>query len=420
LIDDYHERLVAKARQRFLESGDISQPEVRHTVVESWRRSKSFGVDVDRLDPPLHPDIDLDSKLMRAARPILSRLECVLAGTRVSVLLTDAQGWVLSRAGENALNKHLDEIKLAPGFSYAEEYVGTNGIGTALQTRQPYHVFGSEHFAKRLQTMSCAGAPIRNPLSRRLAGLLDLTCWSADATPLMAALVQEAASSIEERILDDSSERERAMLTEFLAACRHSGKAILTVSDAVTISNARAQGLLDANDHAIVREVSERLLARGREQTGQVLLSRGELATVRCRPVECGSYTAGAVVEISLAPAAGRRRSPPATIPPSLSLRLAGSNAGFQSACRELDTCCRGGDVGAGRRRAGSGQARRGRSAAPTLPPNRTSERDRCANLVGRSCETVGLGRWSNRLHCGVAPRRPTRAGDRRVGCPRA
>ena len=67
------------------------------TVVESWRRSKSFGVDVDRLDPPLHPDIDLDSKLMRAAGPILSRLECVLAGTRVSVLLTDAQGRVLSR-----------------------------------------------------------------------------------------------------------------------------------------------------------------------------------------------------------------------------------------------------------------------------------------------------------------------------------
>src|SRR5690348_17825776 len=41
----------------------------------------------------------------------------------------------------------------------------------------------------------------------------------------MAALVQEAASGIEERILEDSSERERALLTEFLAACRHSGKA---------------------------------------------------------------------------------------------------------------------------------------------------------------------------------------------------
>jgi transcriptional regulator of acetoin/glycerol metabolism len=342
LVDHDPERLVAKARQRFLESGDISQPEVRHAVVESWQRSRSFGVDVDRLDPPLHPDIDLDSKLMRAARPILTRLERVLTGTRVSVLLTDAQGRVLARlAGENALNKHLDAIKLAPGFSYAEEHVGTNGIGTALQTRQPYHVFGSEHFAERLQTMSCAGAPIRNPLSRRLVGLLDLTCWSADATPLMAALVQEAASHIEQRLLDDGSERERAMLTEFLAACRHSGKAILTVSDAVTISNPRAQGLLDANDHGIVREVSERLLARGREQTGQVLLSQGELAIVRCRPVECASGTAGAVVEITLAPVAGRRRSPPATTGPVL--RLAGSNVGFQNACRELDACCRGG-----------------------------------------------------------------------------
>jgi hypothetical protein len=32
----------------------------------------------------------------------------------MSVLLTDAQGRVLARvAGENALNKHLDEIRLA-------------------------------------------------------------------------------------------------------------------------------------------------------------------------------------------------------------------------------------------------------------------------------------------------------------------
>jgi hypothetical protein len=69
LIDDYHERLVATARERFLESGDISQPEVRHTVVESWRRSKSFGVDVDRLDPPLHPDIDLDSNAVARRAP---------------------------------------------------------------------------------------------------------------------------------------------------------------------------------------------------------------------------------------------------------------------------------------------------------------------------------------------------------------
>ena len=342
MVDHDHERLIAKARQRFLESGDISQPGVRHTVVESWRRSKSLGVDVDRLDPPLHPDIDLESKLMRAARPILRRLESVLAGTRMSVLLTDARGRVLARgAGEKSLNKHLDEIRLAPGFSYAEEYVGTNGIGTTLQTRQPHHVFGSEHFAERLQTVSCAGTPIRNPLNRRLAGLLDLTGWSADATPLMAALAQQAASAIEERIVEDGSERERAMLTEFLSACRHTGKAILTVSDAVTISNARAQGLLDANDHGIVREASKRLLALGREQNGQVLLSRGELAIVRCRPVECASGTAGAVVEITLAPAAGRGRSPTATTAPRL--RLAGSNAGFQNACRELEGCCRGG-----------------------------------------------------------------------------
>jgi transcriptional regulator of acetoin/glycerol metabolism len=36
-------------------------------------------------------------------------------------------------AADSDLDRHLDSVKLAPGFSYAEESVGTNGIGTALE-----------------------------------------------------------------------------------------------------------------------------------------------------------------------------------------------------------------------------------------------------------------------------------------------
>ncbi|GIH23394.1 hypothetical protein Aph01nite_17040 [Acrocarpospora phusangensis] len=74
---------------------------------------------------------------MRAAKPVLDRLEQTLADGTVSLVLTDAAGRLLDRrVGDPPLRKHLDRIRLAPGFSYAEEYVGTNGIGTALQTRQ--------------------------------------------------------------------------------------------------------------------------------------------------------------------------------------------------------------------------------------------------------------------------------------------
>ena len=42
---------------------------------------------------------------------------------------------VLTRlTADHDLERHLDGVKLAPGFSYAEDRVGTNGIGTALES----------------------------------------------------------------------------------------------------------------------------------------------------------------------------------------------------------------------------------------------------------------------------------------------
>lgn len=342
------ERLVARARQRFLETGGTPAEQlaagghsgVRDAILASWRRSQSLGVDVDQLDPPYRPDVDSDSKLMHAARPVLDQLEVTLADAAMCVLLTDERGRVLARrAGTDSLVRHLDRIKLATGFSYAEEHVGTNGIGTAIETRRPYHVFGSEHFSERLQTMSCAGAPIRNPLTGRLAGLLDVTCWQTGTTTLMPALVQSAAAEIEQRLVELGSERERAMLTEFLAASRHPSRAILTISDNLTMTNARAGELLDQRDHVIVREKSAELLAAGREHGGEVTLSDGRLAIVRCRPVSCSSGTAGAVVEVALA--APELPAPPSRRVSLSGLGLAGTSPAYRAACQEIEQQCR-------------------------------------------------------------------------------
>ena len=55
-----------------------------------------------------------------------------------SATATHPCGVVLARlTADPDLERHLDGVKLAPGFSYAEELVGTNGIGTALEGGQP-------------------------------------------------------------------------------------------------------------------------------------------------------------------------------------------------------------------------------------------------------------------------------------------
>ena len=103
----------------------------------------------------------------RSALPVLqSLLGEGLEGQPASVILTDARGVVLCRlTADHDLERHLDSIQLAPGFSYAEEFAGTNGIGTALESGQAAHVSGHEHYAGQLVDLACAAVPIRHPVS---------------------------------------------------------------------------------------------------------------------------------------------------------------------------------------------------------------------------------------------------------------
>ena len=298
---------------------------------------------MDELTPPYRPETETDSRLVHAARPVLDRLESALAGAPMSVILTDARACVLERrAGEPALQKQLDAILLAPGFSYAEEFVGTNGIGTAIEERRSSRVFGSEHFSERLQMMSCAGTPIRNLLNGRVEGVIDLTTRRTDANSLMQALAQEAAAEIEQLLLQQSSEREQALLQEFLAASRRTTKAVLGVSDLLVMTNQVADRSLDGADHRILREKAADLTTGTRDRSGYVVLSGGQTARLRCHPVASSAGTAGTIVEITLGEAMPRHH--PASSRPAEPLPgLAGRSAAWTEASNQVEVLCRNG-----------------------------------------------------------------------------
>jgi transcriptional regulator of acetoin/glycerol metabolism len=329
---------LAHVRERFLESDDLDSPEVRERILASWRRSQFYGVSVDELAPPYRPETEMDSPLVHAARPVLDRLESALADAPMSVILTDARGYVLDRrAGERALIRQLDAILLAPGFSYAEEFVGTNGIGTAIEERRSTRVFGSEHFSERLQVMSCAGTPIRNLLNGRIEGVIDLTTRRTDANLLMQALAQEAAAEIEQRLVQQSSEREQALLREFMAANRRTANAVLALSDDLFMANDLADRSLDGADLHILREKAADLIAGNHDSSGYIVLSRGQLARLRCHPLANSAGTGGTIVEVILGEATPRShttRSVPAEPLPG----LAGQSAAWMEAVNQVET----------------------------------------------------------------------------------
>jgi len=288
---------LARARERFLTAESAEPYHVRDTILASWLRSRRSRVDADRIDLSYIRDPDPDSPLTRSAMPVLRSLRDALDGQPISVIRTDAEGVVLSRmAADTELDQHLDGVCLAPGFSYAEELVGTNGIGTALEGGQPAHVFGHEHYAEHLEDLACAGVPIRHPISGRTMGAVDLTCWRRDADPLLIALAKTTADQITQSLMADSGAEEVHLLREYLRACRRTSGMVRALSRDTVMLNDHARQVLDPADQSVLLGHAAEALQARRQGPVKVALPTGVTARLYCRPVEgTGPPRAGAV-----------------------------------------------------------------------------------------------------------------------------
>jgi DNA-binding CsgD family transcriptional regulator len=278
--------------------GDVAGS-VREEIGASWRRSASSGLRPDRFDVPHLSDLDADGALVRAARPVLDQLAQDLATTSMALVVSDAEGHVLDRrVSERPLQHRLDRILLAPGFFYAEDRVGTNAIGTALESRRPALVDGGEHFADALTAMACAAAPVIDPRTGRIMGAIDLTCWAGDGSPLMLPLATRAAREIEERLVDGTGVRERVLLQRFLRERRGAKGPLVLVNEHTMMTNAAADRLVAPGDEVVLWDCALRLLAAKRD-AGEVVLSGGRPIALRCQPVLDGGIVTAAVLRLT-------------------------------------------------------------------------------------------------------------------------
>ena len=340
---------LARARERFLTAEPIEPGQVRDTILASWRRSREWHVAADRVDLCYVRDPDLDTPLTRTALPVLQDLRESLQGEMVSVILTDAHGVALSRlTADRDLERHLDRVQLAPGFSYAEEFVGTNGIGTALESGQAAHVFGHEHYAEHLEDLACAAVPIRHPVSGRAVGAVNLTCWRKGAGRLLIALAQSTARQVTQGLLDDSSAEEFQLLREYLRACRYTGGLVFALTHDMVLMNDQARDTLDPGDQAALLGHAAGALAAGHPAVVDVELPTGASARMRCRPLRGKGRPrrAGGVVQVKLTGRASQTAADAGTGSQARRLgpALVGSGPLWLRACGQVEAACASGE----------------------------------------------------------------------------
>lgn len=207
-------------------SADVAHPTaagqrdtIPSRILASWQRCAELGLSSDSLDVPHTGDIDTDSPLVRLATPVLRALQVSLNDEPVSVMISEDDGTVVARfCSDRSILAALDDVALAPGSTYSEAAVGTNGFGLALADDQASLVQGRDHYSEPLAAFTCAGTPVHDPASGAVVGALSLTTWSLRRHDLLMALAAQTAMNIEARMAGQAGAASVGQLDGYLRA----------------------------------------------------------------------------------------------------------------------------------------------------------------------------------------------------------
>lgn len=179
---------------------------VRRVVLDSWLRSRRNGVDPDRPRPPVDlagPDLAAYRRghALAPLMPMVRRLLVDGEGSEgLLVALADASGRLLWVEGSAVVRRDIEQVGFVEGACWCEQDAGTNAPGIALATDHEVQVFAAEHFTRAVQSWSCSAAPVHDPVTGRVLGVLDLTGRDAAASPHMLALVRATVAAMESEL----------------------------------------------------------------------------------------------------------------------------------------------------------------------------------------------------------------------------
>ncbi|HZU94302.1 MAG TPA: GAF domain-containing protein, partial [Microbacterium sp.] len=201
LIERAHEELIAGNLD------DRRLQQVRPLVRESWERSWR-----SRVGPEGAPQLELVSEELdryRLAHPLASAMDMIRAlllpgsaeDSGVVVAVGDRAGRLLWIEGDSQLRSLTDGMGFVAGANWAEDAVGTTAPGTALTLGQSVQIRGAEHYNRLVHPWSCTAAPVRDPETHQLLGVIDITGGDEVVSRQARLLVDATARAVESEML---------------------------------------------------------------------------------------------------------------------------------------------------------------------------------------------------------------------------
>jgi signal transduction histidine kinase len=212
-------RELRREWEQFVSGGRVNG--VRGPVADSWRRSLHAGVDPSgsRLAPVTADRHEASEQweahpLAEAAPLIRDCLGSVAEEAQHLIVVSDAAGFLLQVVGDARVRSQAaDSMNFTEGAVWSEHGAGTNAIGTALAADHAVQIFAGEHFIEVVQAWTCSAAPVHDPETGELLGVIDLTGLERNVDPNSLAVVMTTARAVEGHLryrLHERNDRLRA------------------------------------------------------------------------------------------------------------------------------------------------------------------------------------------------------------------
>jgi DNA-binding CsgD family transcriptional regulator len=254
----------------------------------------------DRFHPSLGDCDEKDSRLLQAAIPIVDRLAADLASTEISVVLAGEGCRVAYHKSPHAMGEaRLDELKLSPGYLWSIEQVGTNGLGAAFSSGTALLIQGDEHFADALTAITTAGAPIRDPHTAQVIGVLALVCCAGAVNDLLLPIIRWTAREVERGMARGRYEPNGLIEKRFVEARRRTRQPLIGVSRTTVLTNAAAERLLTGRDRSRLWEFACSNMRISDVSKPKFVLADGRAVSACLEAIVDGGDVVGALVRFA-------------------------------------------------------------------------------------------------------------------------
>lgn len=178
----------------------------RAVVQRSWNRVLDSGLTPDGATVrPVLPVAEVERRRHHSPlSEVIGELEQVLCAvaeaSHLMMVVTDGDGVILWRAGAARVRSRADSLGFRAGADWTEAAVGTNAIGTAIAEAAPVQLFSGEHFEQTQHSWYCTAAPIHDPRTGELLGIVDVSGPALTLHPTVVALVDTAVRLAEAQL----------------------------------------------------------------------------------------------------------------------------------------------------------------------------------------------------------------------------